>query len=62
MQKLFRHLAVMALAASLAAGPSMTAMAAPDDSNTGPAFANKVSQEAPGADYTTGPGAITGPR
>ena len=61
MQKLFRHLAVMALAASLAAGPSMTAMAAPDDSNTGPAFANKVSQEAPGADYTTGPGAITGP-
>ena len=60
MHKFFRHTAVAALAAILAAGPSMTALAAQDDSNTGPAFDNTVSLEAPGSDATTGPG-VSGP-
>ena len=60
MHKFFRHTAVAALAAILAAGPSTTALAAQDDSNTGPAFDNTVSLEAPGSDATTGPG-VSGP-
>ena len=60
MHNFFRHTAVAALAAILAAGPSTTALAAQDDSNTGPAFDNTVSLEAPGSDATTGPG-VSGP-
>lgn len=55
MRKSFQHTAIAALAAILVAGQAMTAFAAQDDSNYGPAFANKtptVEQEGPG-----GPGA-----